>query len=58
MDLERQRKLKNVREIRQRLGELLEISQVDGEDMLAYLIDLAQVEAQKIEADLERPTLR
>lgn len=55
MDLERRRKLTHVREIRQKLGELLELSQADGEDMLSYLINLAQVEAQKVEAELEQP---
>lgn len=55
MTPEQQRKLRAMRDVRLKLGELVELAQTDGEDMLAYLIDMAQVEAQAVEADLERP---
>jgi len=55
MTPEQQRKLEVMRNIRQKLGELVELAQIDGEEMLAYLIDMAQVEAQAVEAELERP---
>lgn len=55
MSPQQQRKLQVIRDVRMRLGELVELSKADGEEMLAYLIDLAQIEAQSVEAELERP---